>query len=542
MLDENLPAFFLKPAADGVKHHRDIFLSHHGSDPAPAYSMRYVDPASPSPAHKNAYGAALFDAYNPDVLFGEVLARPEWTQPTLNQDEIRRNGGIPPPPQPVLPHDFAIQLYNPEQQVKVDVKEGKWGASDSYEFSLPLVAFRTPSASNLDRGQSDPASLPITPKINFVWRKESKLSKDLTCYMTGKSTDTDVKKKSKRDPDIAIALWRNMRELTIYESNLDRLELEDPKGVEVVLLLSAIVIKDLYFASKDTLREAFNISDVPNERKLSGGGRKLSNANRTQNAVSIVGAPALSYHPPSMYGAPQTTAPRPMRATTQGNALPKLHTGAPVPPSNSAPPAITPQSRPPPHADPRSQWELDAETARLKAQADAEAKEERRRQKERAKADEAERKRLQRMVEDEERARRKKEADIEKETERLRRLYGVPAQQQQPQQQANIARPHTSTGYHRPGRSHPGGMPSIPQGSQRVNFGPPQQPLRPSGPGIYMQPSASGSMMMSGANPSASTLNVAGGQNAAKKKKSFFGLRGGSDEGGRLVKKGSAMW
>ena len=525
MLDENLPCFYLKQAAaDGIKHHRDIHFSQNGSDPAPAYSLHNADPASPSPAHKNCYGAALFDAYNPEVLFGEVLARPDWTQPTLNQEEIRRNGGIPPPPQPVLPHDFAIQLYNPDQQVKVDVKEGKWGASDSYEFSLPSIAFRTPSASHLDRGQSDPAILPITPKINFVWRKESKLSKDLTCYMTGKSTDTDTKKKSKRDPDIAVALWRSLRELTIYESNLDRLELEDPKGVEVVLLLSAIAIRDLWF-HKDNLREAFNISGVPNERKLSGGGRKLSNPNRMQNAMSIVGAPALSYHPPSMYGAPALSQGQMPPQQPQRPAATSSPQGAPSPPVASKPP--------PPHADPRSKWELDAETARLKAQAEAEAKAEHRRQKEKAKADEAERKRLQRMVEEEERSRRKKEAEIERETERLRRLYGVPEQQQQ---QANIARPHTSMG-HQP---------------QRVNFAhqPPRQPMRPpqqgaASNGLYLQPSASASVMMSGGNPNASSINL--GQAMKKKKSSFFGLRGGgsvdeSANGGRLVKKGSAMW
>ncbi|KAF2212178.1 hypothetical protein CERZMDRAFT_41502 [Cercospora zeae-maydis SCOH1-5] len=472
MLDENLPVYFLKPAADGIKHHRDVLLSHHGSSPAPSYALHNTDPTSTSPAHKNCYAVALFDAYNPEILFGEVLARPDWTQPTLNQEEIRRNGGIPPPPQPVLPHDFAVQLYNPDQQVRVDMKEGKWGASDSYEFSLPLIAFRTPSASYLDRGQSDPASLPITPKINFVWRKESKLSRDLTCYMTGKSTDTETKKKSKKDPDIPVALWRSMRELTIYESNMDRLELEDPKGMEVVLLLSAVVIKDLYFASKDGLREVFNVAQAPNERKLSGGGRKLSNPNhRLLNPpASIVGAPALSHHPPS--------------------AL------------------------------------------------------EHRKRKEKAKAEEAERKRLQRMVEEEEKVRRRKEAEVEKETERLRKLYGV----QQPQPlQANIARPHSTTGH----------SPQQPQQQQR-----PQQPPRrsfgsnglPSIPQGRPPPNHhyySSSVMMSGANPSASMVNLGQQQQQPKKKKSsFFGLRsGGNDEsagagagGGRLVKKGSTLW
>ncbi|KAK4508108.1 hypothetical protein PRZ48_001846 [Zasmidium cellare] len=518
MLDENLPTFFLKPSStSGVKHQRDIFQSHHGSDPAPSYALYNADPASTLPTHKNCYGAALFDAYNPDVLYGEALARPGWTQPTLNAEELRRNGGVPPPPQPILPHEVVLQLYAPDQQVRLEVKEGKWGGSDSYEFSLPQSVFRTPSASNLDRGQSDPASLAITPKINFVWRKESKLNKDLTCYMTGTSSDRLEKKKSRKDPDIAIALWRSMRELTVYEPNVQRLELEDPKGLEVVLLLGAVVIKDLYFASKDSLRDVFNISDVPNERKLSGGGRKLSNP---QHTVSIIGTPnPLGHHPPSMQQPPTT------RNDAKRNSLPKLQT---------TPPQQASASRPPPMADPRQQWEEDKETARLKAQVEAEAREERRIRKEREKADEAERKRLQRMVEDEEREARRKQAEIDKETERLRKQFGV--------QPIPPPRPQPNSAHSR--RNNGPYMQPIPQGAQ-VNLQPPRpQPQRGSN-GLYVQPSASSSaVMMSGANPSASTLSVAG-QGKPFKKKSFFGLRSSSDEGDdrkKLNKKSSTMW
>ncbi|TKA43975.1 hypothetical protein B0A55_13359, partial [Friedmanniomyces simplex] len=93
MLDDNLPTFFLKASTSGAKHQQNFFLSHHGSEPAPAYVLQHADPASLSPAHKNCYAAALFDSYNPEILFGEVLARPGWTQPTLSQEEIKRNGG-----------------------------------------------------------------------------------------------------------------------------------------------------------------------------------------------------------------------------------------------------------------------------------------------------------------------------------------------------------------------------------------------------------------------------------------------------------------
>ena len=554
MLDENLPAFFLKPSSDGIKHHRHFFLSHHGSDPAPAYNLQHADPTSPSPAHKNCYAAALFDAYNPEVLFGEVLARPTWTQPTLSQDELRKHAGTPPPPQPVLPAEFTVQLYNPDQQIRVALKEGKWGGSDSYEFSMPMSTFRTPSASTLDRGQSDPASLAITPKVHFVWRKESKLSKDLTCFMTGKSTDAlhDKKKKGRRDPDIAIALWRSMRELTVYEPNLSRLDMEDPKGLEVVLLLSAVVIKDLYLGGKEHVKEIFNISGLPEERKLSGGGRKLSNPQKTQ---SIVGTPnALSSHP-----VPPSQQPQQHPFATQDgrkpNSLPRLQTTPPR--ALSAKP-----TGPPPLADPRAQWELDAETARLRAQADAEAREEHRRRRDREKADEAEAKRLQKAMEEEERQSRKKQADVDRETERLKKKFGVPpvparsAQQQQPN--SSSFRQH-----HRP--PQPGSyLQPIPQRTQ-LNLSSSSSSSQPrpnvmGSNGLYIQPAASASaVVMSGANPSAGSSSSsrpldAGGQQQQQgyqrpaKKKSFFGLRSASDENGaaqgqrRLAKKSSAMW
>ncbi|KAI4741326.1 hypothetical protein E4T45_15015, partial [Aureobasidium sp. EXF-8846] len=206
--------------------------------------LRHGDPAT----SRNCYAAGLFDCYNPEVLYGEVLIKPEWSHPSLSQEEIRRNGGVPPPPMPILPSQFTVQLYNPDLQVTVTQKPGSWGGSASYEFSLPQLVFRTPSASTLDRTQDDPGASLVTPKLNFVWRKESKLAKDLTAYMTGKSTDEVVKKKH-RDPDIIVGLFRSLRELTVYEPNLYRVELEDPKGLELVLLLSAAVIKDLYFSS-----------------------------------------------------------------------------------------------------------------------------------------------------------------------------------------------------------------------------------------------------------------------------------------------------
>ncbi|EOD51168.1 hypothetical protein GTA08_BOTSDO13808 [Neofusicoccum parvum] len=253
MLDENLPTFFLKGSPNGVKHHEAYYYSQHGSEPEPTYTLKHPDPSMPD--GKNVYAAGLFDAFNPEVLYGEVYIKPEWTYPTLSQEEIRKNGGVPPPPQPVLPTEFTIQLYDPDQQVVVKQKSGSWGGTASYEFSMPQNTFRLPSASSLDRSLNDPAADITTPKINFVWKREGKLSKDLSCFMTGKSTDPAKKKRKMKEPDIAVALFRALREVTVYESNLYRVEMEDPKGLEIVLLLAAATIKALYFGQ---VNETFN--------------------------------------------------------------------------------------------------------------------------------------------------------------------------------------------------------------------------------------------------------------------------------------------
>jgi hypothetical protein len=330
--------------------------------------------------------------------------------------------------------------------------------------------------------------------------------------MTGKSTDKKSRK-SKRDPDIAIALWRSMRELTIYEPNLNRIDLEDPKGVEVVLLLSAVVIKDLYFSTKDQLPEMFNITDGA-VRKLSSGGRKLSNPKSAYIAAAAAPNPLASNPPNAQLQSARNEAKR--------SSLPRLQT---------TPPHSRPSSsQPPPMADPRAQWELDAETARLKAEQEAEARRVAERRKLKEKDDEAERRRLQRMVVEEEKAARKQQAEIDKETERLRKMYGVKPvpqyQQPQPRPVPNSSSSRQSGHYLQPQRA-------------------PQMPPRPpmGSNGLYVQPSAStSSVVMSGAN--GSSLNVPGTR-PAQKKKSFFGLRSLSDDAGqaeRLRKKGSTMW
>lgn len=418
MLDENLPstsgdslsakprdantlavAFFLDAAKDNVAHHKMFYLTRGGSEPDSAYRLDTADPTLA--ASKNVYSVGLFDPYNPDVLYGEVLVRPEWSQPSLSQEDIRRNGGIPPPPEPLMPEQFTIQLYNPDQQITVRYRTSSIVGTPRWEFSMPQHTFRLPSGSQLDRSQNDPAADSNTPQVNFVWKKESSLRKDIHCYMVGKSTDVVHKKRSK-EADITVALFRSLREITLYEPNLYRVEMEDPKGLEVVLLLGAATIRDIWFGN---FKQAFNYSEA-SRRKSSATLENRPDPNvlqRQGRAATTTGAPPGHAALGGLYQSSQ------------------VHLNAP-----SRPPARSP-NRPPP-MDPRTHWEVESETARLRAQVEAEEREERRREdarrREQARLDEEETKRLRRMVEDEEKARLKHDKAVEKETKRLQKLYG----------------------------------------------------------------------------------------------------------------------
>ncbi|KAK6594669.1 hypothetical protein H4I96_10400 [Botrytis cinerea] len=404
MLDENLPTFFFKASTD-TPLSTPIFLRQDGSDLQPEYLLRRPD--TNLPASKNCYAVALYDSCNPDVLYAEVLVQPEWTQPTLSQAEIRAQNGIPPPPVPIVPNSFAIQLYNPDQQVLVKQISGSWNSSAYWEFEMPQISFRAPSASALDRSQSDPAFSDFTPKVAFKWKKDGKFSKDFS-----------------------LAMFKGGKDLTIYQPNMHRVDVEDFKGLEVVLLLSAAVIKDVFFNAS---REMFNISS-PNETP--GALRKRNNSGPV---IRENGRPSIS---PVMSGGIMP-------------GLPPRRTSHPLPTGPSPPPTV----------NARTQWEIDAETARLKALVEAE-------ERERQRMELLEEKRIKKMLEDEEKEQRRRDAEVAKETERLRRQYGVVsvngdasagqgprvqfAPQQMPPQRPTITTPYSAPMPARPMSTGPG--------------------------------------------------------------------------------------
>lgn len=414
---------------------------------------------------------ALYDSYNPEILFGEVLLIPQWTQKTPSQEEIRLNGGMPPPPQPILPTEFVIQLYNPDQQVTVKLHPRSMISAAYWEFEMPQQSFRQPSNSTLDRTQSDPTASETTTKIAFKWKKDGKLSKDYICALSGKSTNPDGSKRKNKEPDITVALFRQLREITIYEPNLYRVDMEDAKGLEVVLLLGAIVIREVF---NSPLKDVFNIVDVATKNSNESSSRKNS---RNKHSA---GGPSPSMMPSKVQGSQNP------QGSSQGLRL-QTQLSTPLPPPT----------------DPRTQWEIDAETARLKKQVEYEEHERRR-------TEHAEIKRVKKMVEAEEREARRKQAEVDKETERLKKIYA--AEQK----------------YGPPSRSQ-SAVPWAPAQNKKPQASP---NLYPQGPEHRV-----GSGFFSGSLPKNE------GVKKIKPKKSLFGIRSFSDESPRrLTKKPSAVW
>lgn len=456
MLDENLPTFISRPWSDNPIS-SIVYFTQNGSEPTPEYSYRKPDPTRPQSINK--YAIALGDAHSQDVFFGEVVVEPEWQQPTLSAAEIRVQNGVQPPPVPLIPDGFTIQLYNPDQLVVVKGEKSTWTGKESWEFEMPQQSFKMPSSSKLDQ-QVDPAISSLTPKIMFKWKRDSKFSKDVTCFMTGKS----IGKQKNKDPDITVAMYKQGREpaLTIYEPNLNRVDVEDRKGLEVVLLLSAEVIREIYLFPG---RESFNIGGVvPTAKRKNSRPIPASNSPKPHS-------PVPNNNVPSMSGALSN--------------LPPAKTNSPVPQQPTRPQGA------------RRQSSIDAETRRLQALVQQEDKE-------REKRDREEQKRIKKMLEEEEKEAKRRDAEVAKETERLRKQFGIqgqdysaskpalpprPAQNYRPQQ-PQLQPPGMGYSWNgaapppRPvsaGPSHsfsnwlhgPGIGPQVPPPQ---NYGPPQQP------------------------------------------------------------------
>lgn len=429
MLDDSLPTYRFQPSADNPLNTL-LYFTHNGSEPAAEYLLKRPAAAD----SKNQYALGLLDVHYSSVIYGEVLIRPQWTQPSLSAAELRAQGGVSTVI-PVVPENLPVSLYNPDQTIPVKLQKSSF-KSDSWEFEMPEQTFKPPSTSQIDQDSSSAGITELTPKVLFRWKRDSRLSKDMTCYMTGRSFGG---KKSK-EPDITVAMYHAHKQgssLVIYEPNMARVEVEDRKGLEVVLLLSAEVIRDLYLMPK---HNPFNTSGAP----VPVG----SGPSETQN---ISTAPPSGSRPPAQ------------QAYASG-AL-----GGGPPPGSSGPGPTSPRR------DPKQQAAIDAETKRLQAM----VAEEERMSRDRDRRDQEEQRRIQDMLKrEEDDRRRRKQAEIDEETERLKRQYGLP--------------PDSPSLPPRPGQDGPGQAPYFPPAPRPNSTGPSPSGGSHAGPsgGSYGRPSA----------------------------------------------------
>lgn len=387
MLDENLPTYRFRPSAENPLHTL-LYYTHNGSEPTADFLIKR--PAAHTAP--NQYALGLFDIQYASVLYAEILVEPEWSQPTLSAAEVRANGGQPVST-PLTPSHFSVDLYNPDQTIQIKYQSGSW-SKDSWEFEVPEKSFKLPTRSKIDQDGLDTTMPELIPKINFRWKRDGRVNRDMTCFMTGKTVDG----KKNKEPDITVALFKANKEggsVAVYEPNMRRVDVEDRKGLEVVLLLSAEVIRDLYLSPK---QDPFNTAGAP-----------PPNTSKTHPNRATTSGPAVS-SAAAMSGASMSAGAG--AGAAMSGAL-----------ANTRPSAQHP-NRTSPSPDARQRAEADVERRRHAAQADDQRARDQRLQREQEE--------IKRMLEREEREeaerRRREQTEREKlvnrETEALLKKYG----------------------------------------------------------------------------------------------------------------------
>lgn len=110
----------------------------------------------------------------------------------------------------------------------------------------------------------------LDARLLFRWKRDGRLSRDMTCCLCGRS----VRGRRSKEPDITVAMFRAAKHdgglVTVYEPNMARVDVDDPKGLEIALLLAAVVIRDLHLAPRP---DPFNLAAGLPDRLPAHAGR-----------------------------------------------------------------------------------------------------------------------------------------------------------------------------------------------------------------------------------------------------------------------------
>jgi hypothetical protein len=184
----------------------------------------------------NTYAITLLDASFPDIVYA-TLSTVLTTTATGD---------------PLLPQEFTLNLFNPSSAVSVRLHHSAL-RGNYWQFSLPRASFLHPTASQLDTTYHPPSSELLT----FRWRRTGGLvtKPQLQCVLVSNGKGDE--------PDLAVAMYYGVGdkagkgELVVYEGNFRRVDTMDLKGLEMVLVVSARVVNDVWF------RETASVFNAP---------------------------------------------------------------------------------------------------------------------------------------------------------------------------------------------------------------------------------------------------------------------------------------
>jgi hypothetical protein len=278
-------------------------------------------------------------------------------------------------PKVLLPAEFTLNLYNPDSSVRVELKHSTL-RGNYWEFSLPKRSFMFPTSSQLDAGYAPP----VSERMVFRWRKEGGVlsRQQLRCTLVSPGHLPGARGKEKKagatEPDITLCMYsgvgeKNGRgELVVYESNFRRVDIEDLKGLEMILVLGARVVNDIWFCATAI---SFNTHAISKKKSFSSSTMLL----------------------------PPTPPVSPSNGLLQAGTFPRGHHQ-----QQQFRPTPSPEKQPPPRPPPPPLPRRDAEAERRRIQAEQDN--------------------IRRMlVQEEERERERRRERVEAETVQLRREY-----------------------------------------------------------------------------------------------------------------------
>ena len=496
----------------------------------------YTLARDPGPA--DTYAVSLLDAHFPTIRYSTLTT-------VLTPPPASDNGGPL-----LLPRTFTVHLFAPDSSITVELHSPRLGGNH-WDFALPQHSFPPPSQSAVDATYAPP----VVEMLRFRWRKEGGIlsRSQLRCSLVHNGDE----------PDTVLAMYAGVGdkagrgELVVYESNFRRVEMEDLKGLEMVMLVSARAINDIWFLpTAISFNAALGISNGSGTSANTGNASSASNTGIAGNAAATNGRQRGR----------GMSAPLPLNPHDQ-------HPNSFQPAAAAAAAAAEPKK---PAVDLQKQRLQEAEKRRLQEA------EKRRVEAERQRAIEDEQAAIRRMLAEEEaRERARRQALVDAETEHLRRVYASEAamprrasvpqgrrqqqQQQQQQQQYQQHYHHQQQQHHRPPQPQP--QPHHPHPR------PPPQPPRPQQRPPVVGSGGSGAERWNNPLPA-----VAGGLRVldsgkrldnSSRRKSFLGLSfggsssssssssGGGGDGigagasasaatkkgkGKLAKKASTMW